>query len=515
MSICIIDFGSQFTKLIARRIREMKVYCEIIPCYQQFDSELFNRKGIRGIILSGGPQSVYSEHAPKFDVQWLRDDIPILGICYGMQLLVHLNGGKVEPSEIREYGKAKITTLGHDFFSLSPQEIEDDTDCHQVWMSHGDHISEIPDSWSVIAKSQDGIIAAVEGPNIIALQFHPEVTHTTYGSSYLHNFLFHTCQASQNWFMDDVVDRKTREIRDLVGDKHVLCAMSGGVDSSVVATLIHQAIGKQLHCVFVDNGLLRRDEAKEIESEFSEMNLSIIDAKERFLNELEGVDDPEQKRKIIGRVFIEVFTDFSNEYTQDFAFEFLAQGTLYPDVIESVSFKGPSVTIKSHHNVGGLPEHVPFTLLEPLRDFFKDEVRQMGNYLGMKQKRVGRQPFPGPGLAVRILGEVNAKRVHILQQADEIFLEEITIAGLYYDIWQSFAVLLPVRTVGVMGDARTYDWVIALRAVHSSDGMTADFVRLPWEVLERTSTRIINEVRGINRVVYDVSHKPPATIEWE
>ena len=518
MSICIVDFGSQYTKLIARRIRELKVYCEIIPCYQPFDEDYFREKDIQGIILSGGPQSVYSEQAPSFDTRWISHDIPILGICYGMQMLVQHYGGIVEPSDIREYGKCHIFCTDHPLFDIShvsSENLDSISKEHQVWMSHGDHISVIPDGWSVIASSSDGIIAAVAGPKIIALQFHPEVTHTTYGACYLQNFLFQTCRVTPNWFMDDIVARKIEEIRNTVGTKHVLCAMSGGVDSSVVATLIHRAIGKQLHCVFVDNGLLRSHEALEIKTEFSDMNLSILDARERFLTELTGIEDPEEKRKIIGRVFIEVFTDFAKTYTQDFEFEFLAQGTLYPDVIESVSFTGPSVTIKSHHNVGGLPEHIPFVLLEPLRNFFKDEVRQMGEYLGMSKKRIGRQPFPGPGLAVRILGEITAKRIQILQQADDIFGEEILNAGIYYDIWQSFAVLLPIKTVGVMGDQRTYEWVIALRAVHSIDGMTADFVRLPWDVLERTSTRIINEVRGINRVVYDVSHKPPATIEWE
>ena len=504
--VLILDFGSQYTQLIARRVREAAVYCEILPCnaaiakIREFDPS--------AIILSGGPASVYDKEAPLADREILKLNRPTLGICYGMQWLAQQLGGKVEPGKVREYGSAKIVAEPLELFSELSSELI-------VWMSHGDHVTEPPKGFEIYAESQNGIIAAVGDPaaKIFGLQFHPEVAHTPQGNAILKNFLFRIAGLKADWSMESFVETKSAEIRKLVGKERVILAVSGGVDSSVMAVLLARAVGDQLDAFFVDNGLLRKDEVARV-PEFLKtggVTVKTIDARERFLGALRGVIDPEQKRKIIGREFIAVFEGEAKR----FGAAFLAQGTLYPDVIESVSFRGPSATIKSHHNVGGLPDKMMLKLIEPFRELFKDEVREIGRLLKMPGEIIGRQPFPGPGLAVRILGEVTPERLAVLREADDIVVGEFKKAGWYGKVWQSFAVLLPGKTVGVMGDARTYENVIALRVVESRDGMTADWVKVPYELLEKISSRIINEVRGVNRVVYDISSKPPATIEWE
>ena len=508
-TILILDFGSQYTQLIARRIREQGVYCEIKPCTDSPPSELPPQ--LKGVILSGGPSSVYDEDAPPFDDAWLGLPLPILGICYGMQLLARHAGAEVERAQNREYGFASVNTQDHPLF----QGVDPSTD---VWMSHGDHVAAAPDGWTVIGSSENCPVAAMSdaGNARVGIQFHPEVTHSAQGATMLRNFLFDMCGISPDWTMGSFIDEQVALIRSQVGKDHVICGMSGGVDSAVTAQLLHRAIGEQLHCIFVDNGVLRKGERDGVATEFRDLNLTVVDARERFLSALGGVSDPEKKRKIIGNLFIDVFEEEAAKLVESVGeIKWLAQGTLYPDVIESVSFKGPSATIKSHHNVGGLPEKMRMKLIEPMRELFKDEVRALGLELQMSEDRVFRQPFPGPGLAVRILGEITAERVALLQEADAIVDHEIRAAGLYRDLWQSFAALLPIRSVGVMGDSRTYEQTCVVRAVHSTDGMTASIARLPWDLLERISSRIINEVRGINRVCYDISSKPPATIEWE
>ncbi|MFZ5478040.1 MAG: glutamine-hydrolyzing GMP synthase [Myxococcota bacterium] len=503
--VLILDFGSQYTQLIARRIREQGVYCEIHPC--TLPPRAFAR--LKGIVLSGGPSSVYDEDAPPFDARWLSAGVPVLGICYGMQLLTHVLGGEVRGSSHREYGPADVARVGDSvLFEGLPASTP-------VWMSHGDQVARPPPGFVPLAQTPTCPVAAFanEATKQYGLQFHPEVTHTRDGVKILRNFLFSVCGAAGDWTMGGFVEEQVARIRAQVGDDgEVICALSGGVDSSVTAAILHRAIGPRLHCIFVDNGLLRAGERDAVAAEFGDYDLDVVDARARFLDALAGVVDPEKKRKAIGETFIRVFEDEAKRFANA---RFLAQGTLYPDVIESVSFKGPSATIKSHHNVGGLPERMHLALVEPLRELFKDEVRQLGHTLGLSDWRIHRQPFPGPGLAVRCLGPVTEERLHVLREADAIVDREIRDAGLYHQLWQSFAVLLPVRSVGVMGDARTYDETVAIRAVHSSDGMTAHVAELPWAVLGRMSSRIINEVKGVNRVVYDVSSKPPATIEWE
>ncbi len=506
-AIAIIDFGSQYTQLIARRIREQQVYCEIFP--PTVGREEIAGLNPRGVILSGGPASVYDEGAPQLPKFLLELGVPLLGICYGLHLLARELGGRVERSPHREFGPAqlKITSPSLLFDGL-PTEMP-------VWMSHGDSVLELPAGFQSLAESPSCAYAAIADParRIYALQFHPEVVHTPQGKEILRHFLFDLCGCRPNWTPRTFIETAIRDIQARVGEGHVLCALSGGVDSMVAATLIGRAIGERLTCVFIDHGLLRQNEAQEVIDLASGLNLELcaVDAREDFSSRLRGVVDPEQKRKIIGAEFIRKFDEVARGLGH---FEFLAQGTLYPDVIESAHV-GTATTIKSHHNVGGLPTTLPFKLIEPLRVLFKDEVRAVGRELGLPEKVVQRQPFPGPGLAVRILGEVTRERIALLQEADEIVVNEIRRAGLYTQIWQSFAVLLPVMSVGVMGDQRTYAYTCAIRAVHSEDGMTADVVELPWEVLKRISTRIVNEVRGINRVVYDVTSKPPGTIEWE
>lgn len=508
--ILILDFGSQYTQLIARRIREINVYCEIHPYSLSIDKiKAFNPKGI---ILSGGPKSVYDEDAPKISKEVFSIGVPVLGICYGMQLITELFGGKVAQAKEREYGHAFLKILNRkDIFSLiSEDEIP-------VWMSHGDRIEKLPLGFHTIAQTENSPYAAIRNKDakIFGVQFHPEVYHTPLGKDILKAFVYRICGCEGLWNMQSFVDLSIAQIREKVGDGKVICALSGGVDSSVVAVLIHKAIGKNLFCIFVDNGVLRKGERLQVERTFRDnfkINLSVVDASNLFLQRLKGVLDPEQKRKIIGHTFIEIFEEEAKRIGN---VDFLAQGTLYPDVIESVSFKGPSAVIKSHHNVGGLPEKMKLKLIEPLRELFKDEVRNLGQQLGISDDIIFRQPFPGPGLAVRIIGEVTKERVKILQDVDAIVEEEMKRSGYYWKVWQSFPVLLPVKTVGVMGDLRTYDNVVALRVVESMDGMTADWVKLPYELLGMLSRRIINEVKGVNRVVYDISSKPPSTIEWE
>ncbi len=510
--VLILDFGSQYTQLIARRVREHKVYCEIHPCTTPF--EKIREMNPRAVILSGGPSSVYDEGAPTVDKRVLELGVPVLGICYGMQLLAHVLGGKVERADKREYGAARVTideTFGifHRFAKAEPID---------VWMSHGDRIVSMPSGFRTLGTSDNTPFCAVGDParKMYGLQFHPEVVHTPRGTDILASFLFEVTGLAPTWTPGSFTDEAIAAVRAKVGpDEHAICGLSGGVDSSVAAILCHKAIGDRLTCIFVDNGVLRQGEFEQVVSTFREafhLNLIAVDARERFLSALKGVTDPEQKRKIIGKVFIDVFDEEAHKVK---GAKYLVQGTLYPDVIESVSFKGPSAVIKSHHNVGGLPERMKLSLIEPLRELFKDEVRACGDALGMPKDILGRQPFPGPGLAIRCLGEVTPERLAVLRAADHIVSEEIRAAGLYDQVWQSFCVLLPVRSVGVMGDHRTYEETCAIRAVRSLDGMTADWAPLPYDLLGRMSNRIINEVRGINRVVYDISSKPPATIEWE
>jgi GMP synthase (glutamine-hydrolysing) len=509
--ILVLDFGSQYTQLIARRVRESKVYCEIHP----FNVALEKIKALHpaGIILSGGPASVYQENAPKVNPELFDLPVPFLGICYGMGI-VNLNfGGEAGRADHREYGPAElIIDSDADLFrGFSKGEST------RVWMSHGDKMISLPRGWAVLAHSSNSPIAAFADParRIYGVQFHPEVAHTARGRELLDNFVLRICGCRPDWTMEHFIETAVKKIRAQVGDGHVLCALSGGVDSSVVATLVHRAIKERLTCVFVNNGLLRKNEAEQVCSLFVERfgaSFRYVDATEAFLSDLKDVEDPEIKRKRIGYKFIEVFEEAARQLG---APEFLAQGTLYPDVIESVSVLGPSATIKSHHNVGGLPTTMTFKLIEPLRELFKDEVRSLGKELGLPNEMIQRQPFPGPGLAIRVLGAVTEARLKILREADVIVLDEIKAAGLYEKVWQSFAVLLPIKTVGVVGDERSYENVIALRVVDSQDGMTANWVPLPFELLGKISNRILNEVRGINRVVYDISSKPPATIEWE
>jgi GMP synthase (glutamine-hydrolysing) len=510
--VLILDFGSQYTQLIARRVRELNVYCEIRPFTRPPRPEEADR--IRGVILSGGPASVYDEGAPRLSKEQLDLPCPVLGVCYGMQLLAMLHGGEVAPSNSREFGPAMLE-VGDDsrlFDGFAPGEAT------PVWMSHGDKVKRLPDGWRSVGKSGNSPFAAMANAEdrVFGVQFHPEVVHTPRGREVIRNFVLSVCRCEPDWTMGSFIDEEIGRIRTTVGGDRVILGLSGGVDSTVVAALLARAIGEQCTAIFVDNGLLRHREAEEVCAFFSthpSVRFVHVDASAAFLSALAGVEEPEAKRKVIGRVFVEVFERAAQAVD---GARWLAQGTLYPDVIESVSpTGGPSVTIKSHHNVGGLPDRMRLSLLEPLRELFKDEVRELGLALGLPRERVFRHPFPGPGLAIRVLGAVDGARCDVLRQADRVFLEEIRAAGLYDAIWQAFAVLLPVRSVGVMGDGRTYENVCALRAVTSVDGMTADWFDMPRDVLARASSRIINEVRGINRVVYDISSKPPGTIEWE
>jgi GMP synthase (glutamine-hydrolysing) len=513
--ILILDFGSQYTQVIARRIRECRVYSEILP-YHTKAADIAKLKP-SGIILSGGPASVYAAKAPQVDKKIHTLGIPVLGICYGMQLIAHGLGGKVERSAAREYGPGKLKGDPKcALFHKLPAALE-------VWNSHGDKITKLPPGFRALGKTENSPHAVIGDTkrHIYGLQFHPEVVHTPRGKEILANFVHRICGCRSNWTMESFIDRTCREIREQVGDGRVILGLSGGVDSSVAAVLLHKALGDQLTCIFVNNGLLRANEATAVEKLFSRefrIRMKTVDASAQFLKKLKGVTDPERKRKIIGNEFIKVFEAAARDLKKSDPghYRFLAQGTLYPDVIESVSISGnPAALIKSHHNVGGLPEKMKFKLVEPLRQLFKDEVRQVGRELGLSREIVDRQPFPGPGLAVRILGEITPERLRIVREADSIVLEEMKSSDWYYKVWQSFAVLLPVRSVGVMGDERTYDYTIALRIVSSHDGMTADWVRLPHELLAKISARVINEVKGVNRVCYDISSKPPATIEWE
>ena len=509
--VLVLDFGSQYTQLIARRIREARVYCEIHPFNKGM--EVIERNRPAAIVLSGGPASIYDPGAPQLDPKILQLGVPVLGICYGLQAIAYTLGGKVEPAQERDTGRAALTQISEESVLLRGISVG-----AQVWMSHGDKVVELPPSFKAVGRYCGYIAAAIESDDhiISGVQFHPEVVHTHNGSRIIANFLYSIAKLKDDWTMASFIEASVTELRHRIGDSHVVAALSGGVDSSVMAALLHRAIGDRLHPIFVDNGLLRKNEAAEVISTFHDqlgIPLHRVNAVDRFLDRLQGITDPEMKRKIIGEEFIRVFEQESDQFPN---VRFLAQGTLYPDVIESVSFKGgPSATIKSHHNVGGLPEKMHLELIEPLRELFKDEVRALGTQLGIPDSIIWRHPFPGPGLAVRILGEVTRERVALLQRADAIGMEEIRKAGLYRDIWQAFLVLLPVRTVGVMGDERTYEYVAALRAVEATDGMTADWFRIPPDVLTVISNRIINEVRGINRVVYDISSKPPSTIEWE
>lgn len=511
--IAVLDFGSQYTQVIARRIRECKVHSRIFP--YTTTAEQLREEGVSGIILSGGPASVKAPNSPRPDPAIFQLGVPVLGICYGLQLLAAMNGGEVANSTQREYGNGKLMLKGE---SILLNGIKGSI---TVWNSHGDKVTKLPKGAKTVACTENSSYAVIEDAKSqrYGLQFHPEVNHTQHGTKILKNFLFKICKAKADWKMSNYVEEAIAAVREQVGKSNVILALSGGVDSSVVAALLHKAIGKQLTCVFVDHGLLRLNERQQVEKMFRDhfkMNLIVVDAADRFLGKLKGVTDPEKKRKIIGHEFIKVFEDEFSKIAKTSKAEFLAQGTIYPDVIESISIDGnPAATIKSHHNVGGLPKKMKLKLVEPIRELFKDEVRALGLEVGLPYDMLWRHPFPGPGLGVRVLGEVKKEYCDILRQADAIFIEELHKAKWYYKTWQAFAVFIPVRTVGVMGDERTYDYLIGLRAIHSTDAMTADWAHLPPELLQRTSTRIINEVKGVNRVVYDISSKPPATIEWE
>lgn len=505
--IIIVDFGSQFTQLIARRVRELNIYCEIYP-YNNLPEVT---PDVKGIIFSGSPYSVRQEDAPQIDLSKYHLKYPLLAVCYGAQYIAQHSGGSVQPSSTREYGRANLSFVNQENKLFKGINLGS-----QVWMSHGDTITDIPENFELIASTDSVKVAAyhIKDSDTYAIQFHPEVTHSIDGKILLENFLVDICGCNQDWTSSAFVETTIADIQATVGNDKVVLALSGGVDSSVAAVLLHKAIGTNLHCIFVDNGLLRKNEYESVLEQYKDFGLNIkgVDAKDKFLSQLAGVEDPEQKRKIIGRVFIEVF-DEESHLIQDV--KWLAQGTIYPDIIESVSVKGPSATIKSHHNVGGLPDFMKLKVVEPLKTLFKDEVRRVGTALGLESFILGRHPFPGPGLGIRIIGEVTAEKVAILQDADKIYIDNLKEAGLYDQVWQAGAIFLPVRSVGVMGDERTYENVIALRAVESLDGMTADWCHLPYPVLAKISNEIINKVKGINRVVYDISSKPPATIEWE
>ena len=508
-TILILDFGSQYTQLIARRIREANVYCEIHS--YNFSLEGIKKLNPEGIIISGGPMSVYDEDAPEIDPNIFKLNIPVLGICYGLQLIAKNFGGRVEPAKSREYGKAELQLLS---YSVIFEDVKNNA---AVWMSHGDYITKLPDGFIINAKTENSPICAVSNPSkrIFGLQFHPEVVQTEEGSTILKNFIFNVCECTGDWTPENFIELSIAEIKKTVGNKYAICALSGGVDSSVAALLLQKAIGDQLICIHVDNGLMRKNESANVVKMFEDnfyLNIKLVNAADEFLSRLKGIKDPEKKRKIIGNTFIEIFEREAKSYSD---VEFLVQGTLYPDVIESVPVKGTSVTIKSHHNVGGLPEKMNLKLIEPFRELFKDEVRKIGYQLKLPDKFIERHPFPGPGLAVRILGEITGERLNILKETDEIFINLLHEFGLYNKIWQAFTVLLPIQTVGVMGDNRTYENVVALRAVNSTDGMTADWYRFDPDFLEIASNKIIREVKGVNRVVYDISSKPPSTIEWE
>ena len=507
-NVLILDFGSQYTQLIARRVRELNIYCEIHP-YNKIPNNL---NDFKAVILSGSPSSVRSDQAPHPDLSEIRGKKPLLAVCYGAQYLAHFSGGLVAPSNTREYGRANLS-----FVKENESFFTNISEGSQVWMSHSDTIKDLPTNGVLLASTHDVKNAAykIEGETTYAIQFHPEVYHSTDGKQLLANFLVTIAGVPQTWTPDSFVDETVKGLQEKIGDDKVVLGLSGGVDSTVAAVLLHKAIGKNLHCIFVNNGLLRKDEYKSVLKQYEGMGLNVkgVDASERFLNDLAGLSDPEAKRKSIGKVFIEVFDDEANQIENA---KWLAQGTIYPDVIESVSVNGgPSATIKSHHNVGGLPDFMKLKVVEPLRMIFKDEVRRVGASMGIDAALLGRHPFPGPGLAIRILGDITSEKVRILQEVDAIFINGLREDGLYDKVWQAGAILLPVNSVGVMGDERTYEKVVALRAVESTDGMTADWVNLPYEFLQKTSNKIINSVKGVNRVVYDISSKPPATIEWE